>query len=354
MKIRRRSVTSTRHQLLQDIGLDQILDEMPTTLLILDQDGVVVYRNKVALSTVAAMTKERGETVLNLIRAGLQQMVKEARTFPYSKLIEVTDGQQHGSAELVISKLPVGFLLSWRDVTAELDRIRSLAETADQLSGAANGFTALGNRLATDAHEVSNKAGIVAADAEQLSASIRHIANSAATAAATTSTAVQAANSATEHLTKLSGSGMQIGAVTKTINAIAEQTNLLALNASIEAARAGEAGRGFAIVAGEVKELASRTSRATGEIANMIAEIQTDSQNVTATIHRIIGLINQVEQEQTTISAAVEEQMTTAADMGSSSDAVVSAAGSSTVAVDELREAVAAIAGKAQQLRQLS
>ena len=100
----------------------------------------------------------------------------------------------------------------------------------------------------------------------------------------------------------------RIGEVVKLISAVAAQTNLLALNATIEAARAGEAGRGFAIVASEVKALAAQTAKATEEVGKQIAQMQSATEHSVGSIREISGTIQTISQISSTIAASVEQQ----------------------------------------------
>jgi methyl-accepting chemotaxis protein len=208
--------------------------------------------------------------------------------------------------------------------------LTSIAGSATSLATSTDQFKGTSTRIAASAEESSVQATLVAAAAEQvsanvqtvaagteeMSASIREIAKNTNDAAGVAAQAVHVAETANVTVAKLGDSSAEIGAVIKVINSIAEQTNLLALNATIEAARAGESGKGFAVVASEVKELARETSNATEDIGRRIEAIQTDTQAAVAAISQIAGIIEQINDTQSTIASAVEEQTATTNEMG--------------------------------------
>ncbi|MCX6396455.1 MAG: GAF domain-containing protein [Propionibacteriales bacterium] len=223
----------------------------------------------------------------------------------------------------------------------------TLAVASEQLTilsqGMGDGATATSERAASASGasvQVSASIQTVATAAEEMTASIREIAKNATEAATVATGAVSVASSAQGTVASLGESSAEIGQVIKVITSIAQQTNLLALNATIEAARAGDAGKGFAVVANEVKELAKETARATEDIGQKIEAIQSDTQGAVAAIAEISEVIGRINDIQTTIASAVEEQTATTNEIARS--VTEAAAGANGIAEDVTQVASAA------------
>ncbi len=184
------------------------------------------------------------------------------------------------------------------ELEAAAGTLTRTAEVTQELSGA----------VAAASEEASANVQSVASATEEMTSSVHEISRQVQESARIAGDAVKQAQRTDARINELSVAAGRIGDVVKLITAIAEQTNLLALNATIEAARAGEAGRGFAVVASEVKQLASQTAKATDEIGTQIAGMQSATQESVAAIKEIGGTIGRISEIASTIAAAVEEQ----------------------------------------------
>ncbi len=183
-----------------------------------------------------------------------------------------------------------------------------LAATSDSLLDVASKTSEQSDRVAMAGSSASENVSTVSSSAEELTSSIREIAGQVESANTVAEKAVGEVRNSSEHVKSLSGTAGRVGEIVTLITDIAEQTNLLALNATIEAARAGEAGKGFAVVASEVKSLATQTRKAIEEISGLVEEIQSASGQAVSGIDSINAVIEQVSAANASIASAIDQQ----------------------------------------------
>ncbi|GII05702.1 methyl-accepting chemotaxis protein [Planobispora takensis] len=229
---------------------------------------------------------------------------------------------------------------------AELDG--ASAAMADSVGQTATGLETVHHAVRSSAHDL---AGIATAT-EEMQGAIREISTNTTAVSTVTAEAIVNTDRATADVDLLREAGQRIGEVVRSITAIASQTNLLALNATIEAARAGEAGRGFAIVAGEVKELAQATAAATEEITQRIGDIQAGTERVVETVSGIGSVIQSVASHQGMIAAAVEEQTAVTGAMAGGADEVSRSSAAITEAITDVRDAASHAGEATRQTRE--
>jgi len=219
-----------------------------------------------------------------------------------------------------------GAATATEQVSASINTMASRAEeasvSANEVVGATEQVSANINSMATAAKEASVGASEVAGAAEQMSsnmntiaaaveemsASISQISANADSARRVAGDATTKSREATETMSKLGAAAKEIGLVTSVIKKIADKTNLLALNANIEAASAGEAGKSFAVVADEIKELANQSASSADDIAHRIEGIQKSTSEAVTAISNVSSIIAQVNESVESISSHAAQQ----------------------------------------------
>ncbi len=280
-------------------------------------------------------------TAFNTFMGRLQAMISDIGSVSRQLDVEVTQMETNASEARKI-------------VTVQTEDMAFTASSTNELQGATNSIAENAVQGAENADEANRQSEAAQETLQRATGSVSGL--------------VERVNSASDTIESLVADVESIFSVLSVIQGIAEQTNLLALNAAIEAARAGEQGRGFAVVADEVRGLAGRTQQSTEEINNMIANLQkaagdavsvmhscrdlgdstaTESQAARDAIVQIIDPINQITQMNHQIAAAAEEQTHVVNEINTKVRAVADMSGRS----NELAESNASAGGRINALQ---
>ncbi|MEO1038666.1 MAG: nitrate- and nitrite sensing domain-containing protein [Pseudomonadota bacterium] len=236
--------------------------------------------------------------------------------------------------------------------TATVQTVGDVADTAQTLLSASESMRTALQNAGRNADEVNaataatmERTDRAASLAGELSGAIAEVTEQIARGDAVARQAVERAASSQQNVEELNTAATQISDFVGIITALAEQTNLLALNATIEAARAGEAGKGFAVVASEVKALAAQTNSSTTQIAERVSKIQHTTQTAVEAIRHISESIDQLGEVTSAVAAAMEEQRASAGSFAGFIEENRTALAQVTTQISEL----ASIAGTASQ-----
>jgi len=231
-------------------------------------------------------------------QAEIEKQEKERAAFEKERIMQEEEDRIIRRFESQIADVVKSVKLASANIDNSTDALDSSSTALLEQSEIADSGT-----LATTEQVIST-----ASATEEISANISMVNDQVEKTLVISDKAVGDASKTNDILTHLSGVSQEIGTVVATIREIADQTNLLALNASIEAARAGDAGRGFSVVAGEVKELANQTAKATESISEKITRMQQESLGAVHAIQNIGETIVELNTYSQHVSAAMEEQ----------------------------------------------
>ncbi|MEZ5825341.1 MAG: methyl-accepting chemotaxis protein [Geminicoccaceae bacterium] len=282
------------------------------------------------------------------------QLLSDPKNYPHKARIKVGEH----SLELDVSLIelrngkPRRASLVWNVITHAVRMAATVSNLSDSVAGTSEELTGSSQSFFDIASEVSDLASAVSTATEELNRSISGVSVRVADASRAADNSVELIRSADNRVAALAQSADSIGKIIEVIHGIAEQTNLLALNATIEAARAGEAGRGFSVVASEVKALASRTKQSIDEVKTLIESIQAATGETVDAMQKIGKTVESVQDISGQVAISVEEQNQAISGIVRNIDGVSNSSRTMLGSAERMRERATDLSSRSVELRQ--
>ncbi|MGQ9855430.1 MAG: methyl-accepting chemotaxis protein [Fervidobacterium sp.] len=295
---------------------------------------IVAVADKVAQGDLTVNIEARSKDEIGKIATALSKMINAVREIATQIQREGNTIKQEAGQVAAVSEETSATI---EELTAQVDSVNTNVNNA---SAAIEEMTSGIQEVAASAQNVANASQKLSEEAQRVSTLSTEGQKAIVSITNVIEQTKQKANTTFETVEKLSESAKNIGEIVDTINSIAEQTNLLALNAAIEAARAGEAGRGFAVVADEIRKLAEESKQATQNIANILRGIVDESMKASDATKETVEIVNQAATQSTLIKTQFEQILQSIVRMSQMTENLAASAQQQSAAAEEMSSAM--------------